>query len=50
MVGTGYSRLYCPSEFETEYEISREIVYLPFGNGYSKEEIERVITVVNSYK
>lgn len=47
-VGTGYNQLYCPNEFENAHAISKEIVYLPFGNGYSRKEIERVISVVNS--
>ena len=49
-VGTGYTRLYCPEDFQTAHEISNEIVYLPFGNGYTGKDIDRVINVVNSYK
>lgn len=49
-VGTGYHRLYCPDSFETEKEISKQIVYLPFGNHYSESETDKVIAVVNSYK
>ena len=49
-VGIGYNHLYCPSEFSTAHEISRKIVYLPFGNGYTKEEIDKVINVVNAFK
>jgi len=47
-VGTGYNRLYCPDTYENAHAISKEIVYLPFGNGFSKKEIERVISVINS--
>jgi dTDP-4-amino-4,6-dideoxygalactose transaminase len=49
-VGTGYNRLYCSEKYHTAHEISREIVYLPFGNGYTQEEINKVISVVNSFK
>ena len=49
-VGTGYNRLYCPDEFVSEHQISKEIVYLPFGNGYKNKDIDKVINVVNSYK
>ena len=49
-VGTGYNRLYCSEDQVTAHEISKEIVYLPFGNGYSSREIEKVIFVVNSFK
>lgn len=37
-VGTGYNHLYCPKDFTIAYEISQEIVYLPFGNGYTEKE------------
>jgi dTDP-4-amino-4,6-dideoxygalactose transaminase len=49
-VGTGYNRLYCPSSYNTAHEISKEIVYLPFGNGFSAKEINKVISVVNSFR
>lgn len=49
-IGTGYNRLYCSEKFVSAFEISNEIVYLPFGNGYSDKEIEKVISVVNSFK
>lgn len=49
-VGTGYNRLYCPNDFTIAHEISQEIVYLPFGNGFSDKEINKVISVVNSFK
>lgn len=49
-VGTGYHRLYCPDSFEAEKEISKQIIYLPFGNHYSESETDKVIAVVNSYK
>ncbi len=48
-VGTGYNRLYCPEDFSTAHDISHQIIYLPFGNGFSKAEIDKVIKVVNSY-
>ena len=46
--GTGYNKLYCPEQFENALAVSKEIVYLPFGNGFSKKEIEKVIKVINS--
>ena len=46
--GTGYNKLYCPEDFKNAHAVSKEIVYLPFGNGYSKKEINKVIEVVNS--
>ena len=49
-VGIGYNHLYCPEEFSIDHQISREIVYLPFGNGYSEKDIDKVINVVNSFK
>lgn len=49
LVGTGYNKLYCPQTLENALEISREIVYLPYGNGYTKEEIEWIIHTVNSF-
>ena len=49
-VGTGYNHLYCPRDFSEAHQISKEIVYLPFGNGYSEKDIDIVINVVNSFK
>ena len=49
-VGTGYNHLYCPEEFASEHQISREIVYLPLGNGYAEKDIDKVIKTVNSFK
>ena len=49
-VGRGYHKLYCPQGCKTAYEVSRKIVYLPFGNGFSDEEIEKVIKTVNTFK
>ena len=46
--GTGYNKLYCPKDFKIAHAVSKEIVYLPFGNGYSKKEIAHVIKVINS--
>lgn len=47
-VGTGYNKIYCPEDYKNAHAISKEIVYLPFGNGYSKKEIERVIKIINT--
>lgn len=49
-VGTGYKHLYCEEDQATAHEISKQIVYLPFGNGFSEEEIEHVINTVNTFK
>lgn len=49
-VGVGYNHLYCSEDFSIDHQISREIVYLPFGNGYSEKDIDKVINVVNSFK
>ena len=49
-VGTGYNRLYCAGDQSVAHEISKKIVYLPFGNDYSDKKIEKVISVVNSFK
>lgn len=46
--GTGYNKLYCPKDFKIAHAVSKEIVYLPFGGGYSKKEINKVIEVINS--
>lgn len=46
--GTGYNKLYCPEDFKIAHAVSKEIVYLPFGNGYSKKEVNKVIEVINS--
>lgn len=49
-VGKGYKKLMCPDSYRDEREISNNVVYLPFGSNYSKREIQKVISVVNSYK
>ena len=49
-VGMGYNRLYCPESFSMAHDISKHIVYLPFGNGYTTKEIDHVIKVANSFK
>ena len=47
-VGTGYSHPVIPDGFNNEQEISAEIVYLPLGAGYERNEIEYIVSVVNS--
>ena len=49
-VGTGYLAPVIPDGFIIEKEISKEIVYLPLGAGYSFKEIEYIVSVVNSIK
>lgn len=49
-VGRGYQKLYCPQVFKAAHKVSKEIVYLPFGNGFSDKEIEKVINTVNAFK
>lgn len=49
-VGRGYHKLYCPKNCTTAHEIIKKIVYLPFGNGFSDEEIGKVIEIVNTFK
>jgi dTDP-4-amino-4,6-dideoxygalactose transaminase len=49
-VGQGYHKLYCPKSCKTAHEVSRKIVYLPFGNGFSDEETDKVIEIVNAFK
>lgn len=49
-VGRGYHKLYCTNECRTAHEVSKKIVYLPFGNGYTNEETDKVIEIVNVFK
>lgn len=49
-VGKGYHRLYCPASCDVAHDVSKMIVYLPFGNGFSESEIKKVIETVNEYK
>lgn len=48
-VGKGYKRSICPDDYVEERELSNEIVYLPFGNKYSKREIQYIISTINEY-
>lgn len=49
-VGTGYQKIYCPSSCDVAHEVSKKVVYLPFGNGFSHKEIKKVIEIINTYK
>lgn len=50
LVGAGYHRLYCNEECHIAQDVIKQIVYLPFGNGYSKKDINKVVRLVNSYR
>jgi len=49
-LGKGYKRAICPESYIEDRRISNEIIYLPFGNGYTKRELNKISCFINKFK
>ena len=47
-VGFGFEHCVFPSNYNEELSFVDEIAYLPFGNNYTKDEIDKIVSVLSS--